>query len=69
MMSMALFQVQAAFSAAGLGFAFFMLYNGASASVYLPVATGIIAAWLPSPIRPPSTEKPRLDPGLHVMDA
>lgn len=60
---MALFQVQAAFSAVGLSFAFFMLYNGAPASVYLPVATGIIAAWLPSPLRPTSS------PELHPLEA
>lgn len=61
---MALFQVQAAFSAVGLSFAFFMLYKGAPASVYLPVATGIIAAWLPSPLRPPSGELHPLEPEL-----
>ena len=42
---------QAAFSGAGLLFAFLMLYQGNSPSVYLPVATAIISSWLPSPIR------------------
>lgn len=52
---MALFAVQAAFSGMGLAFCFWMLYTGASPSIYLPMVTGIISAWLPTPLRQPPT--------------
>lgn len=48
---MSVFAFQAAFSGAGLLFVFFMLWRGDSPSVYLPVATGIVSSWLPSPVR------------------
>lgn len=48
---MSVFAFQAAFSGAGLCFAFYMLYRGDSPSIYLPVATAIVSSWLPSPVR------------------
>lgn len=42
---------QIAFSIGGLVFSALMLWNGKDASVYLPFMTGILSAWMPSPIQ------------------
>jgi hypothetical protein len=44
------FWAQVVFSAAGIGFSSAMLLRGSDASVYLPVFTSILFAWLPSPL-------------------
>lgn len=42
---------QVLFSVGGLMFSGAMLIKGKDASVYLPVLTGILGAWMPSPIQ------------------
>lgn len=42
---------QVFFSLAGFGFSMTMLLRGNDASIYLPVLTGILSAWMPSPIQ------------------
>lgn len=40
---------QVAISCSSLAFAMFMLYMGKDPGVYLPIITGIVGCWLPSP--------------------
>lgn len=44
-----LFAVQTMFSLIGVGFSVGMLVAGNDASIYLPILTGIIGYWVPSP--------------------
>lgn len=44
-----LFIAQTAFSAIGVLFSISMLATGNDASIYLPILTGIIGYWVPSP--------------------
>ena len=44
------FYTQMAFSATGLGFSAAMLLAGKDPSIYLPIFTSILFAWLPSPM-------------------
>lgn len=50
---------QIAFSIGGLVFSALMLWNGKDASVYLPFMTGILSAWMPSPIQQINQKKPQ----------
>ena len=40
---------QVAISCSSLAFAMVMLYRGKDPGVYLPIVTGIVGCWLPSP--------------------
>jgi hypothetical protein len=42
---------QIAFSVGGMIFSGAMLIRGEDASIYLPVMTGILGAWMPSPLQ------------------
>ena len=43
------FVMQSLVSATAMGFSIYMLLSGQSAGIYLPVVTGIVGFWLPSP--------------------
>lgn len=40
---------QVAISCSSLAFSMFMLYKGKDPGTYLPIITGIVGCWLPSP--------------------
>jgi hypothetical protein len=44
-----IFATQVFISCSSLGFAMMMLYKGKDPGTYLPIITGIIGCWLPSP--------------------
>jgi hypothetical protein len=44
-----MFATQVFISCSSLGFAMLMLYKGKDPGTYLPIVTGIIGCWLPSP--------------------
>jgi hypothetical protein len=46
---MATFAAQFAISSSTLGFCMYMLWRGNDPGVYLPIVTGILGYWLPSP--------------------
>ena len=54
------FYTQAAFSGLGLAFSAIMLAMGKEPSIYLPIITSILFAWLPSPL--PGAASPPMSP-------
>ncbi len=45
-----IFNAQLFFSTVVLSFSMYMLYRGESSGSYLPIITGVIGSWLPTPM-------------------